>query len=95
MLKSCRQLTMLVRTAGALVGRASCSWMDRYGRPASPPPLKPPRSASKDRSIRRVIIKLKIQILTTNMCSFNRFNASAHVLDEITSHRWHRLADNS
>ncbi|XP_045486389.1 whirlin isoform X3 [Pieris rapae] len=54
MLKSCRQLTMMVRTAGALVGRASCSWMDRYGRPASPPPLKPPRSASKDRSIRRV-----------------------------------------
>nr|XP_049708180.1 whirlin isoform X4 [Helicoverpa armigera] len=54
MLKSCRQLTMTVRTAGALVGRASCSWMDRYGRPASPPPLRPPRSASKDRSIRRV-----------------------------------------
>ncbi|XP_037976711.1 uncharacterized protein LOC105381399 [Plutella xylostella] len=53
MLKSCRQLTMTVRTAGALVGRASCSWMDRYGRPASPPP-RPPRSASKDRSIRRV-----------------------------------------
>ncbi|XP_037297597.1 whirlin isoform X3 [Manduca sexta] len=54
MLKSCRQLTMTVRTAGALVGRASCSWMDRYGRPASPPPLRPTRSASKDRSIRRV-----------------------------------------
>ncbi|XP_060801770.1 whirlin [Amyelois transitella] len=54
MLKSCRQLTMTVRTAGALVGRASCSWMDRYGRPASPPPARPPRSASKDRSIRRV-----------------------------------------
>ncbi|CAB3250281.1 unnamed protein product [Arctia plantaginis] len=54
MLKSCRQLTMTVRTAGALVGRASCSWMDRYGRPASPPPLRPPRSSSKDRSIRRV-----------------------------------------
>ncbi|XP_049867613.1 whirlin [Pectinophora gossypiella] len=54
MLKSCRQLTMTVRTAGALVGRASCSWMDRYGRPASPPPPRPPRSASKDRSIRRV-----------------------------------------
>nr|XP_037877852.1 whirlin isoform X5 [Bombyx mori] len=54
MLKSCRQLTMTVRTAGALVGRASCSWMDRYGRPASPPPLRPPRSASKDRSVRRV-----------------------------------------
>ncbi|XP_052758532.1 whirlin isoform X2 [Galleria mellonella] len=54
MLKSCRQLTMTVRTAGALVGRASCSWMDRYGRPASPPPVRPPRSASKDRSIRRV-----------------------------------------
>lgn len=54
MLKSCRQLTMTVRTAGALVGRASCSWMDRYGRPASPPPQKPPRSASKDRSVRRV-----------------------------------------
>ncbi|XP_059060375.1 whirlin isoform X5 [Achroia grisella] len=54
MLKSCRQLTMTVRTAGALVGRASCSWMDRYGRPASPPPARPPRSSSKDRSIRRV-----------------------------------------
>ncbi|XP_050670402.1 whirlin [Leptidea sinapis] len=54
MLKSCRQLTMVVRTAGALVSRASCSWMDRYGRPASPPPLRPPRSSSKDRSIRRV-----------------------------------------
>ncbi|KAL0849413.1 hypothetical protein ABMA28_013707 [Loxostege sticticalis] len=54
MLKSCRQLTMTVRTAGALVGRASCSWMDRYGRPASPPPARPPRSASKDRSVRRV-----------------------------------------
>ncbi|XP_063529359.1 whirlin isoform X8 [Cydia strobilella] len=56
MLKSCRQLTMTVRTAGALVGRASCSWMDRYGRPASPPPPPPrqSRSASKDRSIRRV-----------------------------------------
>uniref|UniRef100_A0A2H1WBJ5 SFRICE_030900 n=1 Tax=Spodoptera frugiperda TaxID=7108 RepID=A0A2H1WBJ5_SPOFR len=54
MLKSCRQLTMTVRTAGALVGRASCSWMDRYGRPASPPPLRPPRSSSKDRSVRRV-----------------------------------------
>ncbi|CAG9566692.1 unnamed protein product [Danaus chrysippus] len=54
MLKSCRQLTMVVRTAGALVGRASCSWMDRYGRPASPPPQRPLRSASKDRSIRRV-----------------------------------------
>ncbi|XP_063839102.1 whirlin [Ostrinia nubilalis] len=54
MLKSCRQLTMTVRTAGALVGRASCSWMDRYGRPASPPPMRPPRSASKDRSVRRV-----------------------------------------
>ncbi|XP_073942018.1 uncharacterized protein isoform X3 [Choristoneura fumiferana] len=54
MLKSCRQLTMTVRTAGALVGRASCSWMDRYGRPASPPPPRAPRSNSKDRSIRRV-----------------------------------------
>ncbi|CAH2104325.1 unnamed protein product [Euphydryas editha] len=54
MLKSCRQLTMVVRTAGALVGRASCSWMDRYGRPASPPAQRPLRSASKDRSIRRV-----------------------------------------
>ncbi|XP_063358308.1 whirlin isoform X8 [Cydia amplana] len=54
MLKSCRQLTMTVRTAGALVGRASCSWMDRYGRPASPPPPRQSRSASKDRSIRRV-----------------------------------------
>ncbi|XP_053601225.1 whirlin isoform X5 [Plodia interpunctella] len=54
MLKSCRQLTMTVRTAGALVGRASCSWMDRYGRPASPPPPRATRSSSKDRSIRRV-----------------------------------------
>ncbi|XP_063617471.1 whirlin isoform X9 [Cydia splendana] len=54
MLKSCRQLTMTVRTAGALVGRASCSWMDRYGRPASPPPPRQSRSGSKDRSIRRV-----------------------------------------
>ncbi|KOB67693.1 Whirlin, partial [Operophtera brumata] len=54
MLKSCRQLTMSVRTAGALVPRPSCSWMDRYGRPASPPTSRPSRSASKDRSIRRV-----------------------------------------
>ncbi|XP_031342933.1 whirlin isoform X3 [Photinus pyralis] len=77
MLKSCRKLSMTVKSpampAGALESRCgplyprqTCSWMDRQGRPVSPP-LEysrmsgvPPqrygynRSSSKDRSIRRV-----------------------------------------
>lgn len=91
MLKSCRKLSMTVRSPalpGSGVGtlysgaggqwmvRQTCSWMDRQGRPVSPPmeysrtscivtapppaPVVAPRyqghsrSASKDRSIRRV-----------------------------------------
>lgn len=41
MLKSCRQLSMTVRspTGGCGTGaqRQTCSWMDRQGRPVSPP----------------------------------------------------------
>ncbi|XP_057652005.1 disks large homolog 5 isoform X1 [Diorhabda carinulata] len=76
MLKSCRKLSMTVRspnlpTAGYGGGapwqmRQTCSWMDRHGRPVSPPmeytrsgPVPPQRygygrPSSKDRSIRRV-----------------------------------------
>ncbi|KAK9869538.1 hypothetical protein WA026_003294 [Henosepilachna vigintioctopunctata] len=76
MLKSCKTLSMTVRspaiTSGGLGGgapwqmRQTCSWMDRHGRPVSPP-LEyrrgghvPPqrygygRTSSKDRSVRRV-----------------------------------------
>ncbi|KAJ8918444.1 hypothetical protein NQ315_008141 [Exocentrus adspersus] len=76
MLKSCRKLSMTVRSpalpGGGVVGggapwqmRQTCSWMDRHGRPVSPPleysrsGMVPPqrygwRSSSKDRSIRRI-----------------------------------------
>ncbi|CAG9858702.1 unnamed protein product [Phyllotreta striolata] len=78
MLKSCRNLSMTVRSPnlpGGRVGfgggapwqmRQTCSWMDRYGRPVSPPmeyarsgPVPAQRygygrSSSKDRSVRRV-----------------------------------------
>nr|XP_023018515.1 whirlin-like [Leptinotarsa decemlineata] len=75
MLKSCRKLSMTVRSptlpAGSLGGgapwqmRQTCSWMDRHGRPVSPPseyarggPVPQQkygwRSSSKDRNIRRV-----------------------------------------
>uniref|UniRef100_A0A6P7FA05 Whirlin isoform X1 n=1 Tax=Diabrotica virgifera virgifera TaxID=50390 RepID=A0A6P7FA05_DIAVI len=76
MLKSCRKLSMTVRSpalpAPGYGGgapwqmRQTCSWMDRHGRPVSPPmeytrsgPVPPQRygygrSSSKDRSIRRV-----------------------------------------
>ncbi|KAG5865214.1 hypothetical protein JTB14_014230 [Gonioctena quinquepunctata] len=78
MLKSCRKLSMTVRSptlaSGLVAGgggatwqmRQTCSWMDRHGRPVSPPleyaksgPLPHQqkygwRSSSKDRSIRRV-----------------------------------------
>lgn len=84
MLKSCRKLSMTVRSptlpGGSLVGggapwqmRQTCSWMDRHGRPVSPPleysrsGLVPPqrygygRSSSKDRSIRRVSVNRHTQ----------------------------------
>ncbi|KAH1001603.1 hypothetical protein HUJ04_005598 [Dendroctonus ponderosae] len=72
MLKSCRKLSMTVRTPNlpgtgsmACSGapwqmRQTCSWMDRHGRPVSPPleyskgRLGHARTTSKDRSIRRV-----------------------------------------
>ncbi|XP_049822236.1 whirlin [Aethina tumida] len=77
MLKSCRKLSMTVRSptlpsGGVMSGgapwhlRQTCSWMDRHGRPVSPPleytrtGQVPPqrygygRASSKDRSIRRV-----------------------------------------
>ncbi|XP_030765486.1 whirlin [Sitophilus oryzae] len=69
MLKSCRKLSMTVRSPnlpGAACGgapwqmRQTCSWMDRHGRSVSPP-LEYSRSrygqsrgSSKDRSVRRV-----------------------------------------
>lgn len=79
MLKSCRKLSMTVRSptlpsGGVMSGgapwhlRQTCSWMDRHGRPVSPPleytrtGQVPPqrygygRASSKDRSIRRVRI---------------------------------------
>lgn len=38
MLKSCRQLSMTVRSpGGGWAPRQTCSWMDRQGRPVSPP----------------------------------------------------------
>ncbi|CAH1104450.1 unnamed protein product [Psylliodes chrysocephalus] len=78
MLKSCRNLSMTVRSPNLPTSRAgygggapwqmrqTCSWMDRHGRPVSPPmeyarsgpvPVQRygyGRSTSKDRSIRRV-----------------------------------------
>ncbi|XP_076254993.1 whirlin protein dyschronic isoform X3 [Rhynchophorus ferrugineus] len=71
MLKSCRKLSMTVRSpnlpgAGAACGgapwqmRQTCSWMDRHGRPVSPPleytrgKYGHSRGSSKDRSVRRV-----------------------------------------
>ncbi|XP_076167142.1 whirlin protein dyschronic isoform X2 [Ptiloglossa arizonensis] len=58
MLKSCRTLSMTVRGPAldprcrvghpvwSTSGRQqSCSWMDRQGRPASPPPVYPPRDS--------------------------------------------------
>ncbi|KAK4878935.1 hypothetical protein RN001_007081 [Aquatica leii] len=77
MLKSCRKISMTVKSpaiptgamdgrGGPLYARQTCSWMDRQGRPVSPPVEYtkaggiPPqrygysRSSSKDRSIRRV-----------------------------------------
>lgn len=76
MLKSCKKLSMTVRSPTMPSGsghggapwhmRQTCSWMDRQGRPVSPPleytrPGQVPpqrlgygRASSKDRSIRRV-----------------------------------------
>ncbi|CAH1130610.1 unnamed protein product [Ceutorhynchus assimilis] len=72
MLKSCRKLSMTVRTPNlpgtgsmACSGapwqmRQTCSWMDRHGRPVSPPleysrnRFTHARGASKDRTVRRV-----------------------------------------
>lgn len=76
MLKSCKKLSMTVRSPTLPTGaghggapwhmRQTCSWMDRQGRPVSPPleysrPCQVPpqrygygRASSKDRSIRRV-----------------------------------------
>ncbi|VEN42479.1 unnamed protein product, partial [Callosobruchus maculatus] len=70
MLKSCRKISMTVRSPtlpmGNCVGprplRQTCSWIDRYGRPASPP-LEysrgyrygyPRHVGAKERSVRRV-----------------------------------------
>lgn len=54
MLKSCRQLSMTVRSpGGGWAPRQTCSWMDRQGRPVSPPleyqrppPALPPAPAT-------------------------------------------------
>ncbi|KAK9709735.1 PDZ domain [Popillia japonica] len=74
MLKSCRKLSMTVKSptvnpnlgySGSWHTRQTCSWMDRQGRPVSPPleytriGQVPPqrygyRSSSKDRSVRKV-----------------------------------------
>lgn len=72
MLKSCRTLSMTVKSPTLPSGgipwqvRQTCSWMDRHGRPVSPPMeykrggYIPPqryvygRNSSKDRSVRRV-----------------------------------------
>ncbi|XP_066143648.1 whirlin isoform X2 [Euwallacea fornicatus] len=71
MLKSCRKISMTVRTpnlpgTGAMACsgapwqmRQTCSWMDRHGRPVSPPleysrGRTGNRTSSKDRSVRRV-----------------------------------------
>lgn len=66
MLKSCRTLSMTVR-GPALDPRCrahpvwqssgrpnSCSWMDRQGRPASPPPQHPPRDSRYGPRTRKV-----------------------------------------
>ncbi|KAL6254628.1 hypothetical protein P5V15_013935 [Pogonomyrmex californicus] len=67
MLKSCRTLSMTVRGPAldprcrgghpvwSSSGRPqSCSWMDRQGRPASPPPLHPPRDSRYGPRTRKV-----------------------------------------
>ncbi|XP_029673357.1 whirlin isoform X3 [Formica exsecta] len=67
MLKSCRTLSMTVRGPAldprcrgghpvwSSSGRQqSCSWMDRQGRPASPPPLHPPRDSRYGPRTRKV-----------------------------------------
>ncbi|XP_029042627.1 whirlin isoform X5 [Osmia bicornis bicornis] len=67
MLKSCRTLSMTVRGPAldprcrgghpvwSTSGRQqSCSWMDRQGRPASPPPLYPPRDSRYGPRTRKV-----------------------------------------
>ncbi|XP_026827243.1 whirlin isoform X8 [Ooceraea biroi] len=67
MLKSCRTLSMTVRGPAldprcrgghpvwSSSGRQqSCSWMDREGRPASPPPLHPPRDSRYGPRTRKV-----------------------------------------
>ncbi|XP_070529477.1 whirlin isoform X4 [Cardiocondyla obscurior] len=67
MLKSCRTLSMTVRgpaldprcrgghPAWSSSGRPqSCSWMDRQGRPASPPPPHPPRDSRYGPRTRKV-----------------------------------------
>lgn len=77
MLKSCKKLSMTVRSPSLPAApssggapwqmRQTCSWIDRQGRPVSPPieyirssQMAPPerygygRASSKDRSIRRV-----------------------------------------
>ncbi|XP_025992802.1 whirlin isoform X8 [Solenopsis invicta] len=67
MLKSCRTLSMTVRGPAldprcrgghpvwSSSGRQqSCSWMDRQGRPASPPPLNPPRDSRYGPRTRKV-----------------------------------------
>lgn len=67
MLKSCRTLSMTVRgpaldprcrgghSSWSSSGRPqSCSWMDRQGRPASPPPPHPPRDSRYGPRTRKV-----------------------------------------
>ncbi|GAB1868448.1 WHRN protein [Camponotus japonicus] len=67
MLKACRTLSMTVRgpaldprCRGGHPGwsssgrQQSCSWMDRQGRPASPPPLHPPRDSRYGPRTRKV-----------------------------------------
>jgi len=67
MLKSCRTLSMTVRGPAldprcrgghpvwSSSGRPqSCSWMDRQGRPASPPPPHPPRDSRYGPRTRKV-----------------------------------------
>lgn len=82
MLKSCRKLSMTVRSPTLPSGlgcggapwqmRHTCSWMDRHGRPVSPP-VEYTRSGqryggygfktNKDRSIRRVSIEVYDRVL--------------------------------
>lgn len=89
MLKSCKKLSMTVRSpslpAAPFAGggapwqmRQTCSWIDRQGRPVSPPieyirssQMAPTerygysRPSSKDRSIRRVsALRIKFMVST-------------------------------